>query len=642
MLPHGATRLGRLDSSAAVTFDVALPPSHQAELNSLIAALYEPSSPQYQQWLAPGEFARRFGPSPTRANAVIGWLRGRGLNDAQLVDGNVEVHTTAKTASSALSVSLSRYRLAGGADTFSAEEAPLVPRSIAADISGIVGLSDTTYQPHLQVFTAPGSIRPAATPHAQSCASSIRQQANGLGGWTTRQVAAKYQVVPLLNAGLNGAGKTIALYELAPHTAPDVSAYLTCFGLHNALTTRKIIGGAPNDPDGSVEANLDIEDAAATAPGAKLISYEGPNSALGSIKVWQAIVNEDKAQIVSTSWGLCETYESAGVRNALHTAFAQAATQGQSIFAATGDSGSEDCLQSSGSEGLAIDSPANEPLVTAVGGTSLRPNVAVTRPNHEPVWNDCVGTTSPDCAEDDGGAAGGGLSHDYAKPSWQPTATGSTCNPGCRELPDLSANAGVGEAFESAGTWNLIGGTSIASPKLAGIAADIGSGCANPLGAFNRRMYALSALGGIYGVGLRDVPAGEGNNDLTRNNNDQYMTANGFDLATGLGTPLANGLACPEVMHLGPGHVAAGTHVKITGIALGARNHSFREQGGEGRHTRHGHDHRGRAGRLGHRAGQRVEPDGQRHAARAVHVSRRLTQVRVVSAKRSVKRRRIG
>jgi kumamolisin len=566
-VPHDAVDVGPVDGRQSVAFVVTLSPSHAAELASLLRAQNDPTSPRYQHWLARGEYQRRFGPDPAHVRAVMSWLHGVGFADARVADGGVEVHAPAQVASSALGVSFARYRTPDGTTSFASNAAPLVPRTLASDITAIVGLSNVPHlQPRHDVLTAPGQIHAALSPRV-SCATQITQQANSMGGWTTQQVGTRYQVGTLLNAGLNGGGKTIAVYELAPHNQSDTSTYLACFGLHNAVTTRAVDGGAPDTNSGGVvEANLDVEGAAAIAPGAKIISYEGPNTLLGGIHVWSAIVNDDIAQSVSTSWGICEQYESTTERNALHSLFTQAAAQGQSIFAAAGDDGSEDCRSVDDSTGLAVDSPANEPLVTGVGGTSLKPGIAVTNPKHEPVWNDCQGAGPFGCFS--GGAGGGGLSVSYGKPSWQPAAKASTCHPACREVPDIAANSGVGEIFYSGGTWSLIGGTSIASPKLAGIAADIVKGCAGPLGTFNRKVYALAGSGGIYGSALRDVPAGQGDNDVTGTNSHHYASANGYDLATGMGTPLATGLVCPEVARVTPAKAKAGTHVKITGLGL--------------------------------------------------------------------------
>jgi hypothetical protein len=114
---------------------------------------------------------------------------------------------------------------------------------------------------------------------------------------------------------------------------------------------------------------------------------------------------------------------------------------------------------------------------------------------------------------------------------------------------------------------SLIGGTSIAAPHLAGIAADVASGCSTRLGSFNPRVYGLAKQGG-YGSALRDVPAGQGDNDLTRTNGDRYKSAKGYDLATGLGTPIAPGLACPEIARVRPSAAAASARVTVDGLAL--------------------------------------------------------------------------
>jgi len=557
LTPHvvpGATRVGAIDPAQSLSFAVVLRPSNSGELASLVHDQYDPASSRYGQWLAPGEYQRRFGPSPDRVAAVVDWLHTAGLTDTQVVDGRVDVHTTAGRAAAALDVSIARFRLGDGEERVSAEQAPRVPQAVAPDITAVVGLtSGAGSQPHHKLGADLGSApQPFAASRAtETCTHRIEREANALDGWSTRQTGVRYQVPNLHKVGLTGAGRTIAMYELAPHTASDVTAYLHCFGLHNPVTTRLVDGGAFSDPGGAVEANLDIEAAAVTAPGSKIVSYEGPNSELGSIHTWSAIVNDDTAQSISTSWGLCETLESASERTALHALFVQAAAQGQTIFSASGDSGSEGCLFQTESDRLSVDSPSNDPYVTAVGGTSLFFKAA-TAPYREPVWNDCQGALDGFCSFQ-GGAGGGGKSAIFKRPAFQPA---SKCA-NCRGVPDIAANAGVGEAFEVEGHWSLIGGTSIAAPRLAGIAADLATGCAGGrIGWFNPKVYALAKLG-AYGSALRDVPAGQGDIDLTGTNGGKYPTANGFELATGLGPPLSPGLSCPEVARVRPATAAA-------------------------------------------------------------------------------------
>src|ERR1019366_7755629 len=139
----------------------------------------------------------------------------------------------------------------------------------------------------------------------------------------------------------------------------------------------------------------------------------------------------------SDSWGLCESSNLMIDPNPLsaeNTLFEQAATQGQSIFVAAGDSGSEACA---GTTDLAVGDAASQPFVTGVGGTTL---TTLSPPIGESVWND--GT---------GGAGGGGISLFWAIPSYQTRlgvnslSSGSLCGAPsgsfCREVPDVSADA---------------------------------------------------------------------------------------------------------------------------------------------------------------------------------------------------------
>ena len=477
----GSTRANRS------TFDVTLAPSHAAELASLMRNLYDPSSPRVPALAAPGEFARRFGPNPAR-------------RDARSSAGCTASASPTRTWSTVASRCTRRRDCVERArclvrpvpsrrrhrERSRRSEAPLVPRALARDITAIVGLSDTAHlQPHLQVLTAPGSIRPALSSHATSCAASIQQQANSLGGWTTRQIGTKYQVAPLLNAGLNGAGKTIAIYELAPHTPADTSAYLSCFGLHNSrddesrqrrCAQHRFGWHRRSEPRhrGRGRHRARREDHLVRRPehGARLhprvVRDRQRRQGASRSPRAGASARRSKAPANATRCTRCSRRRPRRVR---------------SIFAATGDSGSEDCLFANGSTGA-----RGRLTGQRTAGHRRRRHVdEAERRDHEPEPRAGVERLHRRGrlqlrGDGGGGAAAAGFRRVYAKPSWQPAAGASTCHPGCREVPDLAANAGVGEAFLSGGLWSLIGGTSIASPKLAGIAADIVKGCVDPLG----------------------------------------------------------------------------------------------------------------------------------------------------------------
>ena len=496
--------------------------------------------------------------------------------------------------SAALGVSFSRYRLAGGAVGYAASAAPLIPRALTSDITAIVGLSDTVrfhnaldVTPHRITRGIRGTAGVVA-PHAtapKACASAKSFADNSF--WTPDQVAAIYGTNDLVNAGMDGSGKKIALVELAPSRPADTNAYLACFALHNKVTVVKLDGGGTPDPTGTLEAEIDIQEAATTAPGAAIVSYEGPNSGTGEYDVYNRIVHDDVA-VVSTSWGLCESMlqsQAPGFMEAIHQLFEQAAAQGQSVFAASSDQGSEDCYDSTAmapDESLQVDHPADDPLVTGVGGTELE------APGIDPVWNDCEAEPDDTCAASGGGGGGGGESTQFLRPAWQPLAPDATC-PTCRGVPDISANAGVGEVFfdsDAGGPgWIAVGGTSIAAPKLAGLAANIDTGCATGrIGDFARKADAL-AVKHAYGTALRDVTTGldqsgpnlvvPGDNDVTRTNGGKYHTATGFDLATGFGTPIPSGLSSALITSVTPAAGKAGDHVVVRGLGLEAATIKF-------------------------------------------------------------------
>ncbi|MGO9875296.1 MAG: protease pro-enzyme activation domain-containing protein [Acidimicrobiia bacterium] len=582
-VPADASRLGMLPSNQQLTITVALRPTHTDRLSALLADLYDPASPQYEKWLTPGQFSAEFGPTRAQIDDVTAWLHRQGLDDTSLQGMAIHASGDVQSVSRALSVSFFRYRLGHAASGYIASAAPLVPRAVADDITSIVGLSNTV-RLHTSLETANGystrgerptssAVADAATPVSTGCATV--QNFAGDKFWTPEQIGSFYGVNNLFSAGLTGKGKTIALVEFAPSVATDTNSFLSCFGLHNRVSVEPINGGAPNNPDGTLEAEIDIQQAAAQAPGASIVSYEAPNTGVGEYDVYNRIVTDDRAQVVSTSWGDCETdvASSGNFIGAMHTVFEQAAAQGQSVFAASGDSGSEGCFDgttSATSESLDVDHPADDPFVTGVGGTSL---VAA---GVEPVWNDCEGELGVSCAQGGGGASGGGLSKEYRRPSWQPVAANATCST-CREVPDISANAGVFETFFDSG-WVAVGGTSVAAPTLAGIAADIDQGSKNGrIGDLAPKLGALAELH-VYGSALADVDTGinwntfrvekPGSNDLTRTHGGSYETAPGFDLASGFGTPLTSGLACPEITSMSPSHGKAGIRVTLHGIGL--------------------------------------------------------------------------
>src|SRR6185312_9712213 len=247
-----------------------------------------------------------------------------------------------------------------------------------------------------------------------------------------------YDAAPLQSAGTLGDNQTVALFELDGYSASDVAQYLQYYNLGSPQISNVLVDNfSGNAGQGAIEVELDMEVVAAMAPHARQIVYEGPNTTQGLNDTYNQIIQDDKAQIVSISWGLCESYTGPTELRTLDNMFKQGASEGISFFAASGDSGAYDC----GDSNLAVDSPADDPYVTGVGGTNLQLNSGTY--GSESIWSNPNDThRSPK-----GAGSGGGVSNTYVLPSWQKGpgvinstySSGTPCHaPGgqyCREVP---------------------------------------------------------------------------------------------------------------------------------------------------------------------------------------------------------------
>lgn len=577
--PSGARALGSVAADQKLQLTFALQSSDPQGVQALIQSQYTAGSPGYHRWLAKGVFLARFGPSRTSVSTVESWLEGRGFHDVANEGFAISVTAPAAQVEKALGVSLENYRTRTGAVGFRADEAPLVPSDLAySAVTAVMGLDTLTRFQNALAQVQPSDNAPLR--RAAATAPMVKHAADGLtpcaaaendatanGAYTLDQLGSDYQVGSLLTHSQNGIGETVAVYELAPHSAPDVAAYETCFGLTNAVSTVAVDGGGTVNPNGTAEADIDIEQVATQAPDASIVSYEGPNTESGAYDVWSAIVTSDSAQVVSSSWGQCEPdAQAGGPMSSFSTLFSEAASQGQTVLVASGDSGSESCFRDNGTDtSLEADYPASDPHVTAVGGTTLSAS-------GETAWNYCDNVPGGDeCALYYGGlgAGTGGLSRYEGKPGWQPTffkwTSSQPCGTVCRQVPDISANSGTPMVVYVAAAWNAYIGTSLAAPFIAGIVADANTGCGTRAGLYAQTLYGLAAQS-VYGTALNDIT--NGNNDFTDTNDGTYKAGKGYDLATGLGTPRAEGLSCALISSLQPTTTAAGSDVQISGLGL--------------------------------------------------------------------------
>ena len=549
-IPAGARALGSAVASRRLDFDIVLKPADPAGLQALATAVSVPASPQYRHFLRPAQFAARFGQPPAAIASVAAALRAVGLAPGRISANHlvIPVSTTVGRAGVSLHTGFERYRLASGRLALANTSAPQLPATVARLTQAVLGLSDLApvapATPRLRRHRRPSGAAPAvarpAVPGPQPCRAAVRA-ARLADSWTYNQLARAYSFTSRAAAGREGAGMTVALYENEAWSASDVRRFQACYGTGAQISMVKVDGGAGRRP--GVEATLDIETVIALAPRASLLVYEAPYSltSKSTIDQYTRIVDDDQAQVLSTSYGLCEQVtriSNPGLIASENTVFEQAATEGISVFAAAGDTGSEACEQFNRHlKQLTVQDPASQPFVTGVGGTEL---TATGPPPAERVWND---------SRIRKGAGGGGISSIWPMPSWQRGpgvisrySSGRPCRLArgyCREVPDLSAAADPerGYVIYFDGHWTLVGGTSAAAPLCAALVTDIGSREPPPAraGFLNPLLYSLPT--GTF----NDIR--RGNNDYTRTHRGRYPATRWYDLASGLGSPIGTNLA---------------------------------------------------------------------------------------------------
>lgn len=622
-VPRGARDLGPLGASRPVRFEVVLAPKDPAAEAAQVQAEYSASSPLYHHWMTPAQFDAQFGPSPATVTAAEAWLQGEGLRAARASEFALSVSAPSAQVAQALGVTFESYRF-GGHIGYAPRSAPVVPAGILDQVDGLIGLN--TMRPPAHHDSAPAAPRPAraaavAVAHGYtgtSCAAA-NTAASNYGAETMLTEAQTYGVSSLWSTGLRGQGQTVAVYELAGYQPADVSAFERCFGLGNPVAA---VGSSPTDLSGggTAEADLDIEEVAQQAPGSSIVVYQAPNSNDPSLyNLWAQIVGDDTASTVTTSWGQCEPDDNAGGDSfevSVNSLMEQATLQGQSVFAAAGDAGSEDCAAdyaanpytTSPWQYASVDFPGASPWVTSVGGTefanetsdyyqSNSGNVSIAPiQSNLLAWNFCYGASGPaetgtssDCMTIGAGygAGGGGVSSFETSPPWQQTyfaqsryRAPSGCGSVCREVPDVSGNAGYPmvdygpDAFNAnyASGFNAGFGTSYAAPFMAGEVADRNSGCQTSTGNFGALAYGLAGTAAGYQNAFVDVERG-GNDMLNTYNGSKYPAQPGFDMATGLGQPIPVGIACPEITGAtvngaAVSAVTAGSTVVLHGIGL--------------------------------------------------------------------------
>ena len=552
-------------SNRTLQMSMGLALRNQGQLSALLQSLYNPSSPNYHRFLTPAEFAQQFGPTAGQRQAVIDYLTHQGFTITQTYPTLIDFRGPLSLAEQVFGVTINKYQGPDGRVFYANATHPTLPTYLASYVTSISGLDNANQFSHPPI---PGQNAPRLRPRAGTNCPTAGQGGGGGGGgifgggsqvaYIPSQFARAYNYDGLHNAGLQGEGQTVGVFELDGYSQSDIQAYSQCFGGGNVPIQNVILDGFNGQPGaGAIEVELDVEVILSMAPHlAKVIVYEAPNTTQGYNDEFARIV-QDHTPVISVSWGDCEKNMGQQEVNQENQFFQQAAAQGQSILVASGDSGSSTCFQLMGGAfdtSLNADDPAAQPFVTGVGGTNLTLN-SDNSYQSETVWNGGFF----------GGAGGGGISQFWKRPSWQtgPGVNNPQYSNSMREVPDVSLDADPATGYPvyctagsscsssgggifgggTSGGWLTVGGTSAAAPMWAAMvalaneqAAKAGKG---PLGFLNPELYKIGS-GSHYSSDFHDITPPS--NSSAPSNNDEgfnggaYPVTQGYDMATGWGT----------------------------------------------------------------------------------------------------------
>lgn len=456
--------------------------------------------------ISPSEMAAKYDPLPADYQTVSVWITGQGFKITRQDGNHLAIFARAKVSEiqQALQVDFARVMMEGKEYT-SAVTAPSVPTSVSSLLVGINGL-----QPHLRAHRhlqqrqlLPNSLTGTNAPYLPS------------------QVAQAYNANGLYGSNITGAGQSIAIVIDTFPAKSDLQSFWTTYGVSQSINNIQfiqVVSGILPSPSG--EETLDVEWSSSIAPSAQVRIYATTGLGFADLdQAYQQIYSDATTNPalgihqMSMSYGIGETYTSLSQCQTDAQYFANLASAGVTMFASSGDGGSTPDSSGGSTGPVQAESPASDPSVTGVGGTSMildsNGNVS-----SEAVWNDTYG------------AGGGGTSIYFTRPSWQ---TGNGLPSGtARAVPDVAcvADPNTGAVVILGGSQVEYGGTSWSSPTWAGFCALMNQARANvnlpSIGLLGPKIYPLLGT-----TNFRDIVSGS----------NGFSAGVGYDLATGVGVP---------------------------------------------------------------------------------------------------------
>ena len=505
-----AAPVGELPKTQTLSLDLVLPMRNTIAFEELLSEIYTPGSAEYHHYLTPAEFTEKFGPTEADYAKVVEFAQTHGLTvTGGSRDGlDVQVKGSVLAVETGFHVRMGTYQHPTENRVFySPDREPTADLPFTLwHVSGMDNYS----------IPKPRVVRKEdfAAAHETKVEEVVSHATTGSGpsaSFLGSDMRAAYY-----GGSLTGTGQNLGLFEYEGTDLADLTTYYKNVGQTNKVpvsvisvdgtSTSCTYSRAGGDCDDN-EQNLDMTQALGMAPGlSSLVMYVGSTD---TAIISAMTTHSPLPTTIGCSWGWTPADPST-----LDPYFEKMAAQGQSFFAASGDSST----WSSRNEAW----PADDAYVTSVGGTDLVTASAGGAWRSETAWVDSGGGISPD---------------KIAIPSWQKAAINST-NKGSttyRNGPDVAANANF--TFYTCGDQeaclaNEYGGTSFAAPMWAAYVALVNQqlktlGKAN-VGFLNPTIYAENANATTYATDFHDITSGK---------SGSYSAVTGYDLVTGWGSP---------------------------------------------------------------------------------------------------------
>ncbi|HUA79598.1 MAG TPA: S53 family peptidase [Dyella sp.] len=509
-----AKLVGRLPENRLMSLDVVLPLRDKAGLDAFVADVTNPASANYQHYLTPQEFTARFGPTQNDYDTVVQYLTHYGFKvTGGSRDGmDIQIVGPVSSVEKAFNVTMHTYQHPTENRTFySPDREPTT--SLAIALWHVSGLDNYSIPKPLYVKKSDYAAAHGISPDA------VVSHATTGSGPSASFLGSDMRAAYYGGTALTGSGENLGLFEYYGTDLADVTTYYKNVGQTNSVpitllsTDGTSTACTASSGCDDTEQTLDITQAIGMAPGlSNLTVYVGSTD---TAIISAMTTHSPLPTTIGCSWGWTPDDPST-----LDPYFEKMAAQGQTFFAASGDSST----WSRRNEAW----PADDAYVISVGGTDLTTSSAAGPWKSETAWVDSGGGISPD---------------KIAIPSWQKiSGVINSSNKGSttyRNGPDVSANANFTFyvcADQTTCTANEYGGTSFAAPMWAGFVALINqqrvANGKTRIGNFNSTVYPENESGGAltstYTTDFHDITSGK---------SGSYSAVTGYDLVTGWGSP---------------------------------------------------------------------------------------------------------